>query len=164
MQKIAIIYDSRTGTTAKAAKYISEGIKEICEAKIFSLSDVDMDYVKTCDGIILGSPTYFASLTANMKAWMEAEAPQLELAGKLGGAFATEQYIHGGAESAIQILLTHEMVLGMMVYSGGGSHGTPVIHIGPVGLSQNIEDFRDLFVVYGKRFAMQILSIAEKSN
>lgn len=164
MQKIAIIYDSRTGTTAKAAKYISEGIKEICEAKIFSLSDVDMDYVKTCDGIILGSPTYFASLTANMKAWMEAEAPQLELAGKLGGAFATEQYIHGGAESAIQILLTHEMVLGMMVYSGGGSHGTPVIHIGPVGLSQNIEDFRDLFVVYGKRFAMQVLSIAEKSN
>ena len=164
MQKIAIIYDSRTGTTAKAAKYISEGIKEICEAKIFSLSDVDMDYVKTCDGIILGSPTYFASLTANMKAWIEAEAPQLELAGKLGGAFATEQYIHGGAESAIQILLTHEMVLGMMVYSGGGSHGTPVIHIGPVGLSQNIEDFRDLFVVYGKRFAMQILSIAEKSN
>jgi NAD(P)H dehydrogenase (quinone) len=164
LQKIAIIYDSRTGTTAKAAKYISEGIKEICEAKIFSLSDVDMDYVKTCDGIILGSPTYFASLTANMKAWMEAEAPQLELAGKLGGAFATEQYIHGGAESAIQILLTHEMVLGMMVYSGGGSHGTPVIHIGPVGLSQNIEDFRDLFVVYGKRFAMQILSIAEKSN
>lgn len=164
MQKIAIIYDSRTGTTAKAAKYISEGIKEICEAKIFSLSDVDMDYVKTCDGIILGSPTYFASLTANMKAWMEAEAPQLELAGKLGGAFATEQYIHGGAESAIQILLTHEMVLGMMVYSGSGSHGTPVIHIGPVGLSQNIEDFRDLFVVYGKRFAMQILSIAEKSN
>ncbi|WP_288311106.1 flavodoxin family protein [uncultured Acidaminococcus sp.] len=164
MQKIAIIYDSRTGTTAKAAKYISEGIKEICEAKIFSLSDVDMDYVKTCDGIILGSPTYFASLTANMKAWMEAEAPQLGLAGKLGGAFATEQYIHGGAESAIQILLTHEMVLGMMVYSGGGSHGTPVIHIGPVGLSQNIEDFRDLFVVYGKRFAMQVLSIAEKSN
>ncbi|MEE1598814.1 flavodoxin family protein [Acidaminococcus fermentans] len=164
MQKIAIIYDSRTGTTAKAAKYISEGIKEICEAKIFSLSDVDMDYVKTCDGIILGSPTYFASLTANMKAWMESEAPQLGLAGKLGGAFATEQYIHGGAESAIQILLTHEMVLGMMVYSGGGSHGTPVIHIGPVGLSQNIEDFRDLFVVYGKRFAMQVLSIAEKSN
>ena len=85
-QKIAIIYDSRTGTTAKAAKYISEGIKEICETKIFSLSDVDMDYVKTCDGIILGSPTYFASLTANMKAWMEAEAPQLGLAGKLGGA------------------------------------------------------------------------------
>lgn len=164
MQKIAIIYDSRTGTTAKAAKYISEGIKEICEAKIFSLSDVDMDYVKTCDGIILGSPTYFASLTANMKAWMESEASQLGLAGKLGGAFATEQYIHGGAESAIQILLTHEMVLGMMVYSGGGSHGTPVIHIGPVGLSQNIEDFRDLFVVYGKRFAMQVLSIAEKSN
>ena len=52
----------------------------------------------------------------------------------------------------------------MMVYSGGGSHGTPVIHIGPVGMSQNIEDFRDLFVAYGKRFAMQVMSIAGKDN
>lgn len=91
------------------------------------MADVDTDYVKTCDGVILGSPTYFASLTANMKTWMETEAPTLGLSGKLGGAFATEQYIHGGAENAIQIMLTHEMVLGMMVYSSGGSYGTPVI-------------------------------------
>lgn len=164
MQKIAIIYDSRTGTTAKAAEYISEGIKEICEARTFPLADVDADYVKTCDGVILGSPTYFASLTANIKTWMETEAPKLGLAGKLGGAYATEQYIHGGAENAIQIMLTHEMVLGMMVYSGGGSHGKPVIHTGPVGMSQNIEAFRALFVAYGKRFAMQVMSIAVKDN
>jgi hypothetical protein len=164
LQKIAIIYDSKTGTTAKAAEYVSKGIKEICEVRTFSLADVDTDYVKTCDGVILGSPTYFASLTANMKTWMETEAPKLGLAGKLGGAYATERYIHGGAENAIQIMLTHEMVLGMMVYSGGGSHGTPVIHIGPVGMSQNIEDFRDLFVAYGKRFAMQVMSIAGKDN
>lgn len=164
MQKVAIIYDSKTGTTAKAAEYVSKGIKEICEVRTFSLADVDTDYVKTCDGVILGSPTYFASLTANMKTWMETEAPKLGLAGKLGGAYATEQYIHGGAENAIQIMLTHEMVLGMMVYSGGGSHGTPVIHIGPVGMSQNIEDFRDLFVAYGKRFAMQVMSIVGKDN
>ena len=62
MQKIAIIYDSKTGTTAKAAEYVSKGIKEICEVRTFSLADVDTDYVKTCDGVILGSPTYFASL------------------------------------------------------------------------------------------------------
>ena len=36
--------------------------------------------------------------------------------GKLGGAFATEQYIHGGAENAIHDLLLFMMVMGMMVY------------------------------------------------
>ena len=34
--------------------------------------------------------------------------------GKLGGAFATEQYVHGGAENAIHDLLVFMMVMGMM--------------------------------------------------
>ena len=164
MGKIAIIYDSKTGTTAKAAEYIAEGSRSVCEAKCFPITAVDADYVKDCDGVILGSPTYFASLTADMKVWLEKEAAKLNLAGKLGGAYATEQYIHGGAENAIQVILTHELVLGMMVYSGGGSHGKPIIHLGPVGMSQNIEEFRELFSAYGKRFATQVLAISEKKT
>ncbi len=164
MTKIAIIYDSKSGTTAKAAEYIAEGIKSVCEARCFPIDAVDTDYVQSCDGVILGSPTYFASLTADMKVWLEKKALNLRLAGKLGGAFATEQYIHGGGESTIQIIMTHELVLGMMVYSGGGAQGKPVIHTGPVGLGQNINDFKDLFAIYGKRFALQTMSISKKAD
>ena len=42
-------------------------------------------------------------------------------------------------------------VMGMMIYSGGSACGKPVIHLGPVGMSQDIDSFKELFVTYGKR-------------
>ena len=51
------------------------------------------------------------------------------------------------------------MVMGMMVYSGGSAYGKPVIHLGPVGMSQNIADFKDLFVTYGERMGQQLLKL-----
>lgn len=155
--KVAIIYDSLTGTTAKAAEFIAEGITNTgMEVQCFSINDAECDFVKNADGIILGSPTYMASASYNMMTWLQTKAGGLGLAHKLGGAYATEQYIHGGAENVISTLLTHEMVFGMMTYSGGGSFGKPVIHLGPVGMSQNIDTFKELFITYGSRFAEQL--------
>ena len=156
MKHFAIIYDSKTGTTKQAAEWIAEGMQEAfdAEAKCFSIQETDLASVREADGVILGAPTYFASLPGTMKAWLETHAKGLGLAGKLGGAFATEQYIHGGGEATIQELLAFELCCGMAVYSGGGSFGTPFIHFGPVGLNGSIETFRELFQTYGKRFAV----------
>ena len=49
------------------------------------------------------------------------------------------------------------MVDGMMTYSSGQSKGMPVIHLGPVAISPNIDDFADLFKIYGQRMAEQAL-------
>lgn len=156
--KAAIVYDSRTYTTEKAAAFIAEGLKLVdgIEAKCFNIDEADFEYIQQADMVIFGSPTYIASITGKMKNWLEGNAGKLKLAGKLGGAYATEQYIHGGAEKAINELLVFMMVMGMMIYSGGGSYGKPVIHLGPVGMSQNIDDFKELFVTYGKRMGMQL--------
>ena len=156
MKHFAIIYDSKTGTTKQAAEWIAEGMQTVAdtEARCFAIPDVDLASVREADGVLIGAPTYFASLPGTMKAWLENHAKGLGLAGKLGGAFATEQYIHGGGEATIQELLAFELCCGMAVYSGGGSFGTPFIHFGPVGLSGSIADFRELFQTYGKRFAM----------
>ncbi len=81
------------------------------------------------------------------------------MAGKLGGVFATEQYIHGGADLTMNALLIHLLVYGMMIYSGGASFGKPVIHMGPVEVSPKKEDFKELFEIFGKRFATQALKI-----
>ena len=155
MKHFAIIYDSKTGTTKQAAEWIAKGMQTVAdtEARYFSIPDVELEVVRNANGVLIGAPTYFASLPGTMKAWLEIHAKELGLAGKLGGAFATEQYIHGGGEATIQELLTFELCCGMAVYSGGGSFGTPFIHFGPVGLSGNITDFRELFQTYGKRFA-----------
>ena len=159
--KAAIVYDSRTHTTEKAAAFMEEGIKASgkIEVQCFNIDDVDFDFVAQSDMVIFGSPTYAASITGKMKNWLEGNAGKLKLAGKFGGAFATEQYIHGGAENTINELLVFMMVMGMMIYSGGSAYGKPVIHLGPVGMSPNIEDFRELFVTYGERMGQQLLKL-----
>ncbi len=162
----AIVYDSRTHTTEKAAAFIAEGIKSAgnIEVKCFNIDDADFDYINGAELVLFGSPTYMASMTGKMKNWLESSAKNLKLAGKLGGAFATEQYIHGGAENAINEMLVFMMVLGMMIYSGGGSCGRPVIHLGPVGMSQDIEKFKELFVTYGTRMGKQLAKLHENSE
>lgn len=159
--KIAIIYDTKTNNTKKAAEFIGEGCKSNPNiiVELFYIDDAENDFVKTADGVIIGCPTYMASATAAMVKWLQSVGQRINLAGKLGGAFATEQYIHGGAENVISTILTHEMTFGMMTYSGGSAYGKPCIHLGPVGMRQNMDDFYDLFYIYGQRFAEQLTKI-----
>ncbi|MCR5757909.1 MAG: NAD(P)H-dependent oxidoreductase [Selenomonas sp.] len=159
--KAAIVYDSRTHTTEKAAAFIAEGIKAAgdMEVRCFLIDEVDFAYIQEADMVIFGAPTYMASVTGKMKNWLEANGKKLGLAGKLGGAYATEQYIHGGAENAIQEMLVFMMVMGMLVYSGGSACGKPVIHLGPVGMSQDIESFHELFKTYGQRMGAKLLNL-----
>ena len=91
--KAAIVYDSRTHTTEKAAAFMAEGIKAVGEIEVqcFNIDDVDFDFVAQSDMVIFGSPTYAASITGKMKNWLEGNAGKLKLAGKFGGAFATER-------------------------------------------------------------------------
>lgn len=76
-----------------------------------------------------------------------------------GGAFATAAFIHGGGDLAIQCVLTHLMVDGMMVYSGGQAWGMPVIHLGPVAIGPDLEGFAELFRTYGQRMARQAANL-----
>ena len=160
--KLAVIYDSKTNNTAAVAGYMADGMNSIegVEAKTFMYSEADTEFIKECTGVVFGCPTYMAGPTADFYTWMEKSAKTLNLAGKLGGVFATEQYIHGGADLTMNALLIHLLVYGMMIYSGGGSYGKPVIHMGPVEVSPEKENFRELFEIYGKRFATQAQKIS----
>ena len=160
--KISVIYDSKTSNTATMAGYIAEGLQQVegVEARTFHIDDIDEAYAKESSALIFGCPTYMGGPTAAFYEFLEKRAGKLGLAGKLGGAFATEQYIHGGADLTIMRIAEHILVFGMLFYSGGGSKGAPVIHYGPVEVStMGMETFRDLFVTYGKRFAEQALKI-----
>ena len=159
--KLAVIYDSKTGNTGRAAAWIAEGMNEIegTDARIFHIEEVDEDFVRDSKGAVIGCPSYAALMTPDMRTWLMTRAGKLGLAGKLGGAFATEQYTHGGAELVMQSILTNELVFGMLCYSGGSSRGRPVIHIGPVGVNDNVEPhngmekYSEYFRVFGRRFA-----------
>ena len=163
--KLAVIYDSVTGNTKKAAEWIVDGMKKAgAEACAFSIDDVDGDFVSEAKGAVIGSPSYSASMTPKMREWL-MKAGKLGMAGKLGGAFSTVQYTHGGGELVIQSILTIEMCFGMLCYSGGSSKGKPVIHLGPVAVNGNVEEhncldnYKENFIIYGERFAQKALEI-----
>ena len=165
--KLAVIVDSKTGNTRKAADWIVQGMNQVedMEAKAFILPDINEEFVKEARGIVIGSPSYAAQMTPDLHAWMMSSAGNLGFAGKLGGAFATEQFTHGGGETVIQSILTIEMVKGMLCYSGGGACGMPVIHLGPVGVNDNVEKhngmeyYKDNFIIFGERFAKKAAEI-----
>lgn len=167
--KLAVICDSKTGNTIKCAEWIAEGMNSVdgIEAKAFKIEEVDEDFVKESRGVVVGCPSYAALMTPDMRNWLMG-AGKLGMAGKLGGAFATEQFTHGGAELVIQSIHTNMLVWGMLVYSGGGSKGMPVIHIGPVGVNGNVEahngleNYESYFRVFGQRFAEKAAELFTK--
>ena len=160
--KVSILYYSRTGNTRTMAHYIAEGIERVegMKAGVFSIDDIDEDFALESDGFIFGTPTYVGGPAAEMYSFLVNEVVRYRIAGKLAGVFATEQYVHGGADVAMLRMAESLMVYGMMLYSGGGSYGRPVIHFGPVEVSPDTEKYRELFVTYGERFARQIKIIS----
>lgn len=152
--KISVLYYSKTGCTKEMADSIIKGIEKMdVEAKSMSIEDIDDDFLKKSSCVIIGSPTYFASIAHEVKDWLDSKSAYYNLSGKLAGAFATENYMHGGGDLAIQNMLTHFMVLGMMTYSGGGAYGNPPIHLGPVARFEDRDKQKDTFEIYGERMA-----------
>lgn len=160
--KLCIIYHSQSGNTARMAQEIIRGIESVdgMEARAFNIDEViDQDYIAQCSTVIIGTPTYNGTLSGKMKSWLETAPKQYGFAGKLGGAFATANYIHGGGAIAIQCVLLHLMCAGMVVYSGGGAYGAPVIHLGPVAIAPDLDNFAELFQTYGTRMARQTAAL-----
>lgn len=87
-----------------------------------TLSD-DMDglveKMKAADGIVLGSPDYFANVTARMKTFIDRTRPlhmvENALKGKVGGMVTTSGLVDCGAEETLGALdrffATHEMLV-----------------------------------------------------
>ncbi len=154
--KTAIVYVSKTGNTEKAARFIKEGIQstegvEVRLMNLFSEETVDAEYLKDCSVVIFGTPTYNSSMAWQLKKWFDTD--RSKLAGKLGGAFATANFIQGGLDLAISEVLHHMLVKGMVVYSSGTASGSPFIHLGPAAIAAEIEQNKVLFTTFGKRLA-----------
>lgn len=109
--------------------------------------------------VIFGSPTHMAAMAPEMKTWFVESAKSYQLAGKIGGMFATANYLHGGSELVMQGLATQMLVMGMLVYSGGGAYGPPIIHLGPAAFGGKLEESEELFLLYGERIAKKTVEI-----
>lgn len=103
-----------------------EKVDEI-EVKAFDLNNINKDYLNESKGIISGILTYCVSLDWQIKQYVDIDREHA-LAGKLGGTFATANYIHGGGNIAINAILSSLLIHRMTIYYGGGALDTPIIH------------------------------------
>jgi len=185
---IAIVYQSRLGSVEKMARLIARGVESIdgCSALLRTVPEVsndperlndiaesgdpyiDLDELKNCDGLILGSPTRFGNMSAPMKFFLDSTSSLWmsgALVGKPAGVFTSSSSMHGGQESTLLSmmipLLHHGMLISGIPYSEKALHntstgGTPYGASHVAGSTNNLpisDDEKNLCIALGKRIA-----------
>lgn len=107
MAKALIVFDSRSGATAKIADLIAQGIsRNGVEAKVINaLRFRKADELEGYDAYVLGSPTYHGDMLPAMKTFLFL-ASSVDLAGKIGGSFGAFGW-SGEASSRIYDTMKH---------------------------------------------------------
>lgn len=127
---VLVVYYSVTGNTEKLAQAVAIGAQKISNVTtiIKTPDKVTEDDLKSADAIILGSPTYWGDMAAQMKTfiddwWFKYQAP---LVNKVGGAFSTGAGEYGGKEHVLYSFVIAMMNAGMIIIGplDGSSFGT----------------------------------------
>lgn len=162
--KISIVYFSLSGKTKEMAELVAQGIGKVSpqtEVRLFDLENVDDAFITESAAIVFGTPTYASGPCWQLKQWFDTYRGA-NIGGKLGAAFATANYIQGGADTALLSVITSMVVRGMLVYSGGASLGQPFIHLGAVAVKDHFDESRELFVTFGERIAAKAEELFKK--
>lgn len=139
MTKVLILYYSSYGHIETLAGAIAEGVREggaeavikrvpetvpadIAAAAHFKADQAapvcTVDELPDYDAIILGCPTRYGRMPAQMAAFLDQTGPlwaRGALNGKVGGAFASTGSQHGGQETTLFSLITNLMHLGLTI-------------------------------------------------
>jgi NAD(P)H dehydrogenase (quinone) len=117
--KILIIYHSVFGNTKTLAESIAAGAQSAgAEVTIKPVAEADPRELVNFDGLILGCPTRFGTVSSELKAFMDRTGyvwKQGQLVNKIGAAFATSNTLHGGQETTLltihYFLFNHGMIV-----------------------------------------------------
>ena len=158
MPKILIIYYSRSGNTKKMAEAIAEGIKkEGLGAVIKKVKDVAVDELLKYKAIVIGSPTYYGTMAAEIKKLLDDSVEfHGKLEGKIGAAFASSANIGGGNETTVLDILNAMLIHGMIVQ--GDPQGN---HYGAVAIGSPNARATKQCIRLGSRVAKLVKRIAK---
>jgi len=117
MAKAIVIYYSRSGNTKKMAQAIAEGIsKEGEQADLKNVLETKPEELQKYDAILIGSPTYYGSMSAEIKKLLDDSVKfHGKLDGKVGAAFSSSINIGGGNETTILDILNAMLIHGMII-------------------------------------------------
>jgi len=131
MAKILVAYYSASGNTLAMAQSIAEGVKkEKLDADLKDVEDLKAQDLLAYDGIIIGSPTYYGTMSYQVKKLLDESVKfHGQLNGKVGAAFSSSANIGGGNETTILDILNAMLIHGMIIQ--GDPRGD---HYGPVAI------------------------------
>jgi NAD(P)H dehydrogenase (quinone) len=164
MAKVLVLYYSSYGHIETMAQAVAEGaassgaevtvkrVPELVPADVAKASGFKLDQaapvatvdeLPAYDAIVLGVPTRFGNMPAQMKSFLDQTGGlwfQGKLIGKVGSVFTSTATQHGGQESTIlsthTVLLHHGMVIVGLPYSFQGQMGVAeVTGCSPYGAS-----------------------------
>ena len=159
MSHILVLYDSKTGNTAKMAKLVGEGAASIpgTEVRLRSVDEAKPEDLFWCDGLAVGSPTNMGLLSWKMKRFWDDVMGEhwMKIDGKIACAFSSSGGWGGGMEIASQSILTVLMNFGFLVF-GVTDYATKLTtcHYGAVTAREpRTEDAQAACRLLGKRLA-----------
>lgn len=192
---LLVLYYSRHGATRKMADLICQGIDSVtgCEARLRTVPAVstvtqasapaipdhgppyvELDDLRECDGLALGSPTRFGNMASAMKYFWDGTSAEW-LAGTLvdkpACVFTSTGSLHGGQESTLLSMMLPLMHHGMLMLGlpythpelmttpGGGTPYGASHWAGLNGDRQIGEDSRTLTIALGRRLALTALKL-----
>jgi NAD(P)H dehydrogenase (quinone) len=121
MVKIAVVYHSTFGHTKFQAEAVHRGAQSFSAASsaFYTVEEATarLDELDAADAIIFGCPTYMGSMSAGMKAFLEAAAKKwftLAWKDKVAGAFTNSSSFSGDKLNTLVGLVINAMQHGMI--------------------------------------------------
>jgi NAD(P)H dehydrogenase (quinone) len=129
MTKIAIVFHSGYGHTARVAEHVRKGAASTGASVDLlaidaegNLPDAAWETIKAADGVIFGSPTYMGGVSWQFKKFADASSKPwyaTEWKGKVAAGFTNSASLNGDKGSTIQYLITLAMQH-KMLWTGTG--------------------------------------------
>jgi NAD(P)H dehydrogenase (quinone) len=199
MPYVLVLYYSRHGATAEMARLIARGIEELpriearlrtvpavsalCEATEDSIPPegapyAELDALRHCAGLALGSPTRFGNMAAPLKYFLDGTSALWMsggLIGKPAAVFTSTASLHGGQETTLLSmmlpLLHHGMLLLGLPYSetdllrstSGGTPYGPSHLAGPESNLPLSNEEKRLCLALGRRLAGTALALGRST-
>ncbi len=160
MPTVLIVYHSKTGNTEEMAKAVAEGVNST-GAKVIRkrVERTTLQDLLKADGIILGSPTYYGTMAAQIKAFIDRSVKYHgKLEGKVGAAFASGGGLGGGVETTVLDLTKSLLIHGMIVQ--GDPWGS---HYGTVSIGRPNASARRECKKLGEKVARLVTRLAQAS-
>ena len=129
---ILILYYSRSGNTEALARQAARGVEQIegMAARLRRIPcpdgqqpaegdpEVTVDDLRECQGLLLGSPTYFGGMASAVKRFLEDTSGlwfRGELSGRPAAVFTSTGSMHGGQETTLLSMIVPLIHHGMLI-------------------------------------------------